>query len=142
PPDRPHMKQAQEPRLEISASRLFTSWLAGQNASLAFTTYQAGKLFFVGLDDKGRMSVFNRTLARVMGLATDGDALWVATLWQLWRFENALAAGTRKDAFDRWFVPQLAYTTGDIDIHDVAVDGNGEPVFVSTLFSCIARPDP
>jgi uncharacterized protein (TIGR03032 family) len=36
----------------------------------------------------------------------------------------------------------MAYTTGDIDVHDVAVDGGGEPVFVSTLFSCIARPDP
>ena len=131
-----------EPKLEITASRLFTSWLAAQGASLAFTTYQAGKLFFVGLNDKGQLAIFNRTLARVMGLAAHGDTLWVATLWQLWRFENALAPGTRKDAHDRWYVPQLAYTTGDIDVHDVAVDGDGEPVFVSTLFSCIARPDP
>ena len=45
-------------------------------------------------------------------------------------------------AYDRWYVPQQAFTTGDIDIHDVAVDGEGEPLFVSTLFSCLARPHP
>lgn len=131
-----------DPRLDITASRLFTSWLAAQGASLAFTTYQAGKLFFVGLNEKGELALFNRTLARVMGIAAHGDTLWVATLWQLWRFENALTSGARKAAHDRWYVPQMAYTTGDIDVHDVAVDGDGEPVFVSTLFSCIARPDP
>ena len=38
-------------------------------------------------------------------------------------------------------MPQLAYTTGDIDIHDVGIDADGEPIFVSMLFSCLARPD-
>lgn len=128
--------------LDISASRLFVSWLAEQRASIAFTTYQAGKLFLIGLDDHGKLTVFNRTLARVMGLAVHGDSLWVATLWQLWRFENALGAGERHGALDRYYVPQLAYTTGDIDVHDVALDASGEPVFVSTLYSCLARPDP
>lgn len=136
------MTAPDEPQLAFNPSRLFTSWLGSQRVSLAFSTYQAGKLFFVGLDAQGRLAVFNRTLARVMGLAAHGDTLWVATHWQLWRFENALAPGTHKDGFDRWYVPQLAYTTGDIDIHDVAVDAAGEAIFVSTLYSCIARPDP
>ncbi len=131
-----------ETRTEFNASRLFVSWLAEQNAALAFTTYQAGKLFFVGLNSKNELAIFNRTLARVMGLAVHENSLWVATLWQLWRFENALQAGEKSAEFDRWYVPQLAYTTGDIDVHDVAVDASGAPVFISTLFSCIARPDP
>jgi uncharacterized protein (TIGR03032 family) len=74
------------------------------------------------LDEHGKLAVFNRTLARVMGLAAHDQSLWVATLWQLWRFENALQKGERHGAFDRYYVPQLAYTTGDIDVHDVAVD--------------------
>lgn len=127
---------------EFHASRLFVSWLAEQNASLAFSTYQAGKLFFVGLNPKGELAIFNRTLARVMGLAVHGSSLWVATLWQLWRFEDALQPGETNKSWDRWYVPQMAYTTGDIDIHDVAVDGDGEPLFVSTLLSCLARPHP
>ena len=130
------------PPLQISSSRLFTSWLAGQGVGLAFTTYQAGKLFLLGVKEDGRLAVFNRSLARVMGMAVHGESLWLATLWQLWRFENVLQPGELHAGHDRYFVPQLAYTTGDIDIHDVAVDGDGEPIFVSTLFSCLARPDP
>ena len=131
-----------EPKVEITASRLFVSWLAEQNASIAFTTYQAGKLFFIGLNERGELAIFNRNLARVMGIAVHEQTLWVATLWQLWRFENALKPGEKHGALDRYYVPQLAYTTGDIDVHDVAVHAAGEPIFVSTLFSCIAKPDP
>jgi len=132
----------QTSQLEISGSRLFTSWLAEQGASLAFTTYQAGKLFFIGLKQDGQLAIFNRTMARVMGMVLHQNTLWVATLWQLWRFENVLKPGEMHGHHDRYFVPQLAYTTGDIDVHDVAVDGNGEPIFVNTLFSCLAKPDP
>jgi hypothetical protein len=43
------MNDASSPKVEITGSRLFTQWLAQQKASLAFTTYQAGKLFLLGL---------------------------------------------------------------------------------------------
>lgn len=128
--------------MEISASRLFVSWLSEQNASIAFTTYQGGKLFFIGINEHGKLAIFNRSLARVMGMAVHENTLWIATLWQLWRFENVLRPGERHGAYDRYYVPQLAYTTGDIDVHDVGVGADGLPLFISTLFSCIARPDP
>ena len=35
------------PGLEIPESWFFTAWLACQRASLAFTTYQADKLFLI-----------------------------------------------------------------------------------------------
>ena len=34
---------------EVTTSRQFPAWLAGQNTSLAFTTYETGKLFLIGL---------------------------------------------------------------------------------------------
>jgi len=37
------------PGLTITASRQFTAWMREQQLSLAFTTYQAGKVFFLGL---------------------------------------------------------------------------------------------
>ena len=40
---------AAEPKLALTGSRQFPNWLAEQGASLAFTTYQAGKVFFIGL---------------------------------------------------------------------------------------------
>jgi uncharacterized protein (TIGR03032 family) len=66
------------------------------------------------------------------------QTFWLSSLYQLWRFENALEAGQTHQGYDRLYVPQLACTTGDLDIHDVALDQDGRPVFVNTLFSCLA----
>lgn len=127
------------PAFEISTSRQFSAWLAETGASLAFTTYQAGKLFFIGLRPDGRLWVHERSFERCMGLAVYGNALLMASLWQLWRFENTLPPGHKApDGTDRLFVPKVAWITGDLDIHDVAFDADGRPVFVNTLFSCLA----
>lgn len=123
---------------EITASRQFTGWLAEQQISLAFSTYQAGKLFLIGLQPDGRLSIFERTFSRCMGLWADGQTIWMTSLYQLWRLENVLDAGQMHDGYDRLYVPQVGYTTGDIDIHDVGVDDQGRVVFINTLFSCLA----
>jgi uncharacterized protein (TIGR03032 family) len=131
-------KVAAKPSFDLSTSRQFPEWLAERRASLAFTTYQAGKLFFIGLGADGRLSIFERSLDRCMGLVADGNSLFLSTLYQLWRFENALDPGSAADGYDRVYVPQLSYVTGDLDIHDIAVDADGRLVFVNTLFSCLA----
>lgn len=122
----------------IDASRQFVSWLAEQRVSLGFTTYQSGKLFLLGLKPDGRLSVHERTFNRCMGLWGDGQTLWMSSLYQLWRFQNALSAGEKHEEHDRLFVPMVGYTTGDIDVHDVAVGSDGKPIFVATLASCLA----
>lgn len=126
------------PKFELFPSRQFSQWLAESNLSLAFTTYQAGKVVFVGLQPDARLSIFERTFNRCMGLWSDGQTMWMSTLYQLWRFENVLAPGELHDGYDRVFVPQVAYTTGDLDIHDIGCDKAGRPVFANTLFSCLA----
>ncbi|MFO7854348.1 MAG: TIGR03032 family protein [Paracoccaceae bacterium] len=127
------------PRLEFSGSRLFTSWLASRRASLAFTTYQAGKVFFVGLQPDGRLSVFERSFPRCMGMGRMGDgSLWLASLYQLLRFENFLEPGERREGHDAVYVPVAAHTTGDIDVHDIHPDAQDRPVFAATRFNCLA----
>src|SRR5207253_2284089 len=81
------------PALELFGSRQFTAWLAEQRVSLAFSTYQTGKLFLIGLQPDGRLSIFERTFNRCMGLWADGQTLWMTSLFQLWRFENYLPPG-------------------------------------------------
>lgn len=125
------------PSLALTGSRQFTAWLVEQELSLAFSTYQAGKLFLLGVQPDGRLSVFERTFNRAMGLWGDGQTLFLSTLYQLWRFDNILAPGQLQDGYDRLYVPQVAWTTGDLDIHDMAVDGTGRLVFMNTLFSCL-----
>lgn len=143
------------PKLEITSSRQFIPWLAEQAVSLAFTTYQAGKFFLLGLQPDQRLSVFERTFNRCMGLYAHGNALYMSSLYQLWRFENILPTGQLASGYDALYVPQMSYITGDLDIHDVAVTTEsctltspllGEKVcqpgavFINTLFGCLAAP--
>ena len=137
----PGSDSADTPTVEISGSRQFTAWLAEQNLSLAFTTYRAGKLFLIGLNADGKLSIFERTFERCMGLYASQDGLVMSSLYQLWRFENALPPGEAHDGHDRAYVPQVGYVTGDIDIHDVVLDPEDRPLFVNTLFSCLATTD-
>lgn len=134
--DSPGVSEA--PTLEITGSRSLPAWLETQGVSLAFTTYQAGKLFFVGSQNNGRLSIFERTFARSMGLWANDQTMWMSSLYQLWRFENALDPGSVHDGYDRLYVPRVGYTTGDVDAHDVVVEDSGRALFVSTMLNCIA----
>ncbi len=125
-------------KLELQTSRRFPAFLAEQRVSLAVTTYQAGKLFLLGLQPDGRLSVFERTLERCMGVCVTPGALHVATLYQIWRFQNVLAAGVSHGTHDALYSPRLSWVTGDLDVHDIALGAEGLPVFVNTLFSCLA----
>lgn len=125
-------------RLNVLASRGFYDWLAHQSVSLAATTYQAGKLMLIGRQHTPRLGVFERTFNRCMGLWSDGQTMWLSCRHQLWRLENVCQASQAQDGFDRLYVPQVGYTTGDIDIHDLCPDAAGQPVFVTTLFNGLA----
>ncbi len=132
----------QTPQIEFTSSRQFPNWLAQQGVSLAFTTYQTGKLFLVGVQPNQQLSLFERTFNRAMGLYATPDNLYMSSLFQLWQFTNALEVGQDYQGYDRLYVPQIAYTTGDLDIHDIAIDDSGGVVFVNTLFSCLATLSP
>ena len=64
--------------LEVTTSSGFTEWLAECGASIAFTTDRAGKLFLVGHNDEGKLSIFERSFDRTRGLAMAGDSLLMA----------------------------------------------------------------
>lgn len=139
------MSTPPEPAFVLSSSRHFPQWLAGTGGGLALTTYRAGKLFLLGVKPDGKLSVFERSFARCMGLGVsdDGRSLLLATEYQLLRLDNVLPAGARDPAGnDALFVPHQAWITGDCDIHDIRFDAAGAPVFVNTLFSCLATVSP
>ena len=129
-----------EPWLKVIGSRHLMDWMAAEQISLAFTTYQVGKLLLLGQKSRHELAVFERSFERCMGLCASDDAqtLWMSSRSQLWRFENMPADGPH----DRMYVPRTSHVTGDIDIHDLAIDGDGRPVFVSTLFNCLATVSP
>lgn len=124
-------------RFVLTTSRLFPSWLASENASIAFSTYQAGKFFLIGTNNEQRLSVFERTIERPMALCADGDELWLSSLFQLWRFRD-VTRGAQYEGYDKLYAPRQGWVTGDLDIHDIKIDRRGRPIFVNTLFSCLA----
>ncbi len=125
----------------LTTSRHFPSWLASTGGGLAFSTYQAGKLFLLGTKADGKLSVFERTLARCMGVGVSADArsLLVASEYQIVRFDNVMAGSPPMDSgIDASFVPHQTWITGDVDVHDIGFGADGKPLFVNTLFNCIA----
>lgn len=127
----------------LSVSRGLAGWLTQHRTSLAFSCYQSGQLFLVGVLPNGNVSFNQQKFTRAMGLCwQDAGRLYLGTLDQVWRLENMLRPGeVGNGVFDQVLVPRNAQTTGDVDIHELAVDCEGHVLFVNTRYSCLATLD-
>jgi uncharacterized protein (TIGR03032 family) len=135
----PQQAQPGADQTQISVSRGFGNWLIRNNCSLAFSSYQTGQLFLVGMLPNGQVSFHQQNYMRAMGLHATPQRLYVGSLFQIWRLENVLAPHERaNNDFDRLYVPRNAQTTGDVDVHELNVDKAGRVIFVNTKFSCLA----
>lgn len=95
----------------------------------------------LGVRPDGRLSVFERTFPRSMGVAVSGDGrtLVLATQYQIHRFDNVIPEGQQtSEGHDALYAPHVAWVTGDVDAHDVGLGADERPIFVNTLFSCLA----
>src|SRR4029079_1905927 len=111
---------------QIECSRGLADWLVMNNVSLAFTSYQTGQLFLIGVMPDRRISIHQRNFIRAMGLISQPDRLYVASIEAVWRLENILTREERANqVFDRLFVPRNAQITGDLDVHEMSVDKHG-----------------
>ncbi|MFS2110702.1 TIGR03032 family protein [Sphingomonas sp. Sphisp140] len=126
----------------IQVSRGFAAWLRSHQTSLAFTSYQTGQLFLVGVLPNGTVSFNQQNFSRAMGVCWKPGRLYLGSLFQLWRLENMLRPGEiGNQSFDQVLIPRNAQTTGDIDIHEVGVDKDGRVIFVNTKYSCLCTLD-
>ena len=64
-----------------------------------------------------------------MGLYADQSSMYLSELYQICRFQNVLVLAQKRAGFDWHYVPQVSYVTGDIDIHDIAIDKQVRIVF-------------
>lgn len=127
---------------KITVSRGLADWLRRHSTSLAFTTYQTGQLFLVGVGPDGNVSLNQQSYTRAMGVHYHGGRLYLGSLFQVWRLENMLRPGeVANNGFDAVFVPRNGQTTGDVDVHELAVDRDGRIIFVNTRYSCLATLD-
>lgn len=129
------------PPYQVEASPGFAGWLREQDMALSITTYQIGKVFLVGADDAEHLNVAERTFERCLGICSFGTTVHLAGLNAVYRFENVIPPGQNLEGYDAVYVPQVAWYTGDVFAHDIATLPGGRPVFVNTLFSCLATVD-
>tara|TARA_R110000824_G_scaffold118960_14_gene272192 strand:- start:325394 stop:326410 length:1017 start_codon:yes stop_codon:yes gene_type:complete len=114
--------------------------MAQNNVSFGLTSYQSGRLYLVGHKSNGSVSFHERHFVRAMGVAASPQRLYLANHFQIWRMENILGPNQSVDGFDRNYVPRTAQTTGDLDVHELGIDKNGQVIFVNTKYSCLAVP--
>jgi hypothetical protein len=67
----------------ITCSRGMADWLRANQVSLAFTSYQTGRLYLVGVDEAGGLAIHEVGTGRAMGLWVDPQRLVLATAWLL-----------------------------------------------------------
>jgi uncharacterized protein (TIGR03032 family) len=130
------------PKTSYSMSGGFARLLGRLNLSVAFTSYQSGKLYLLGRNPKkAGLMVDERLFPKAMGLYAEDRTLVLATLFQIQRFENVLEKGQAiNHTQDACYVPRVTYTTGVLDAHEVGLLEDGRIVFVNTAYNCLAVP--
>ncbi|MGQ0699519.1 MAG: TIGR03032 family protein [Panacagrimonas sp.] len=111
--------------------------------SLAVSTYQAGKLILVR-NDGGVLNTHFRPFAKPMGIAADHARLSVGGANTVWHYRNVPAVGPKLEPagkHDAAFLPRRIHVTGDIDIHEMSWDKDGELWAVNTRFGCLCTFD-
>jgi uncharacterized protein (TIGR03032 family) len=114
------------------------AWLGERNVSIAFSTYDSDKLFFLGSNDGENISLSFVQYRRAMGLCYHNETLFVASDNRVFELENIGPAG---EAFDACFVPRRASFIGPIDCHEIAINDENEICFANTAYSTIAKLD-
>lgn len=134
------------PKPTLNASSGLGAWLAEIGGSLAFTTYQSARLFFVYAGENGETKAQERVVGSAMGLTLSGDALWVSNKEQAWRFSNIGPRQFSDETPDAVFMPRKGHFLSGCDTHDILADvmlkgERHELVFVNTNYSCLAAID-
>ncbi len=141
----PELRQAAG-KPQLTPSPQLAAWLAASGGSLAFSTYQTGRLFFLGTNPDKSLYALERVVGTSMGLSIDRDKLWIGNREQIWRFSNTGADEINGENYDAIYMPRKGYLVGNSNTHDVLADVSfrGEHydfLYANTQFSCIAAPD-
>lgn len=131
-----------EEKVAYSISPGFSAFLGSNRIALAVSSYQSGKFYLLGQNVDGGLMVHERFFRKAMGICVSNkDTILLATLFQVIKFKNAFHRGQQiNNLFDACFVPREIFVTGELDAHDIGQLADGRPVFVNTLYNCLATP--
>jgi uncharacterized protein (TIGR03032 family) len=126
-------------RVQTEFSRGLGDWLIDQQVGLVCSSYLTGYLLFIGVRANGMLVPSAASFSHAMGMVADSQTIYLGTKSEIWRLENILKPDELADGmFDRFYAPRRANLTGDINIHEMGVDANGDVLFINTRHSCLA----
>lgn len=132
-----------ENKYQIIYSKSLINLFESQKFSIAFTTYQAGKLILLSAKE-GQIHQIPITFKKPMGIAIQGSKLAVACIDEIQFFskeeDERLQKKDELNEFDTIYLHRATYHTGILDIHDLEF-GEGLIWGVNTLYSCLAVYD-
>ncbi len=146
PKDVPPTKAETEAGTEVdySVSPGLAARLNGLGLSLAFSSYQSGLLYLIGVKPDAGINIHQMAFPRPMGLHRHGPhGLSLSADDQILHLQNVLEPHERMNGlFDAGFMPRQSEFTGRLDLHDLGIDADGRSIFVNTRYNCLATPDP
>src|SRR5262245_8355691 len=116
-----------EPLASVHTSN-FPALIDALGASLAVTTYQAGRVVFIS-SECDHPNTHCRSCDRPMGMATLAGRMAVGCGVQVWDFHDVPAVAPKvepKGRHDACYLPRRSHVTGDIDIHEMEFSPGGE----------------
>lgn len=133
-------------KTQLRPSTGFAEWLNSTGGSLAFTTYQSGRIFFLGARPDGNLFALHRQIGPAMGMTIDSHKLWVGCRDQVWRFTNTGPGQVEGKNYDAIYMPRQSNLVGLSDTHDLVADASFagkkyDLLYANTRMSCIAALD-
>lgn len=136
-------RQAETP-IHYEHSRGLPDLLRRLGTSLVVSTYQAGKVFTVGVHE-GELTIRFHHFEQAMGVARTKTGLAIGTKRQIWMLPAAPPDLARRvqpaDTHDICFLARQAHFTGPTLGHDLAWCG-GKLWMVNTMFNCLSTIEP
>lgn len=126
---------------DVTTSGTLQRWLAEHRIGLAMTTGSAMRLLTLGTEDDGRIALCESVFDVPRALWSDGTTMLLASTSRIHRLTYGSAPGRLPNDRESFFCQRTAHTTGELDVNDIARDGDGRVVFVNTQFNCLATLD-
>jgi uncharacterized protein (TIGR03032 family) len=120
-------------------SSQFVPLLGHLGCSLLVSTYAAGKVVAVGVDDQQLRLGFSN-FQQAMGIAVGPNGLAIGGPNLIWLLADARSLAAKIEPanhFDRAYLARESFVTGNIHVHELAWGEQGELWLVNTLFSCL-----
>lgn len=109
--------------------------------SMVISTYKSGHVIVARAEDETLNTEFTN-INRPMGIAVAGNRLAIGSEDAILTFTSNVAVAKSVDSpklADLAYLPRSIIFTGDVAIHDMGYDKNGDLYFINTKFSCLSK---